>query len=138
MKISRRQPCRTTFTVRKPSLSILIVSAVVLTLATSRSLAIGVRIPSQDPEAMARENAFAATADNPSAIYYNPAGISQIPGQTIQVGVLNYLGIETTYEPVSGSRSRTKFEVLPVPELYYTYGLKNAPITFGLGAYAPY
>src|SRR6266516_8169810 len=45
------------------------------------ALALGVRIPNQDPVAIARGNAFVATADNPSAIYYNPAGISQLQGQ---------------------------------------------------------
>ncbi|MHB8523020.1 MAG: hypothetical protein ACYDH9_20000 [Limisphaerales bacterium] len=42
---------------------------------------LGIRIADQDAEATARGNAFAATADNPSAIYYNPAGITQLDGQ---------------------------------------------------------
>src|SRR6266852_3926664 len=54
-------------------------------------LGLGVRIPNQDAEAIARGNAFAATANNPSALYYNPAGISQLHGTEIQVGVLSYL-----------------------------------------------
>ncbi|MGV3756131.1 MAG: hypothetical protein ACO1QS_12175 [Verrucomicrobiota bacterium] len=39
--------------------------------------AVAFRLPNQDPEGIARGNAFVATADNPSAIYYNPAGITQ-------------------------------------------------------------
>ncbi|MEO6787452.1 MAG: outer membrane protein transport protein, partial [Chthoniobacteraceae bacterium] len=42
------------------------------------SFALGIRIADQDARATARGNAFTATADNPSAIYYNPAGISQL------------------------------------------------------------
>src|SRR5258706_5064204 len=34
--------------------------------------AVGFRLPNQDPDAIARGNAFAATADNPSSTYYNP------------------------------------------------------------------
>src|SRR5438093_1113680 len=53
---------------------------------------LGVRTPNQDPEAIGRGNAFAATANNPSALYYNPAGITQLPGHNIQLGLYNYLG----------------------------------------------
>jgi long-chain fatty acid transport protein len=42
----------------------------------SASLGLGIRIADQDARATARGNAFSATADNPSAIYYNPAGIT--------------------------------------------------------------
>src|SRR5882762_7574294 len=47
---------------------------------------VGIRIVNQDAEAMARGNAFAATANNPSALYYNPAGISQLHGTQVQIG----------------------------------------------------
>jgi long-chain fatty acid transport protein len=40
----------------------------------------GFRLPDQDAFATARGEAFAATADNASAIYYNPAGITQLEG----------------------------------------------------------
>ena len=40
----------------------------------------GFRPPDQDAFATARGEAFAAAADNASAIYYNPAGISQLEG----------------------------------------------------------
>ncbi|MGN6555801.1 MAG: OmpP1/FadL family transporter [Verrucomicrobiota bacterium] len=99
---------------------------------------LGFRIPNQDAEAIARGNAFVATADNPSAIYYNPAGISQLSGQNIQVGDLNYLGINTHYEASSGGETDTHFEVLPVPQIHYTLSLKETPLSFGLGIYAPF
>src|SRR5688572_10034114 len=47
-------------------------------LSPTVSLALGIRIADQDARATARGNAFAATADNPSAIYYNPAGITYL------------------------------------------------------------
>ena len=100
--------------------------------------ALGVRIPNQDPEAIARGNAFAATADNPSALYYNPAGITQLDGQNIQVGVLNYLGINTTYESAANGTHHTKFHVIPVPEIYYTGSISNTGLAYGLGVYAPF
>src|SRR5436190_19037192 len=57
------------------------------------SYGLGIRIADQDARATARGNAFTATADNPSAIYYNPAGISFLyspslnsPGVTPSLG----------------------------------------------------
>ena len=99
---------------------------------------IGLRVPNQDAAAIARGNAFAATADNPSALYYNPAGITQLPGVDVQLGVLNYLGINTRYEAPAGAITRSQFEVLPIPQLYCTYSPTNLPLSFGLGLYAPF
>lgn len=99
---------------------------------------IGLRVPNQDAAAIARGNAFGATADNPSALYYNPAGITQLPGVDVQLGVLNYLGINTRYEAPAGAITRSQFEVLPIPQLYCTYSPTNLPLSFGLGLYAPF
>lgn len=111
---------------------------VLLGLSTAQVSAIAFRIPNQDAAAIARGNAFAATADNPSAIYYNPAGITQIEGQEAQFGVLNYLGLNTHYEATSGGDLDTEFEVIPVPELYYVYSPKDSKFSFGAGVYAPF
>jgi len=99
--------------------------------------ALGFRIPNQDPEAIARGNAFVATADNPSAIYYNPSGITQLDGQNLQVGA-QFISINSFYNSPTGNSSESRFGVQPVPEFYYTRTLTNSPISFGLGCYAPY
>src|SRR6185369_10973715 len=85
--------------------------------AGPRVHALGVRIPNQDPTAIARGNAFVATADNPAAIYYNPAGITQLEGHNVQVGSLFYLNIYTTYESPTGQRVENDTEVIPVPQV---------------------
>jgi len=102
---------------------------------------LGVRIPNQDAEAIARGNAFAATANNPSALYYNPAGISQLHGTDVQIGVLSYLGLTSDYRnQVTGASARTDYEIVPVPQLYATYspGNSSLPLSYGLGVYAPF
>jgi long-chain fatty acid transport protein len=48
----------------------------------------GFRLADQDAFATARGEAFVATADNPSAIYYNPAGITQLEGNLQTVATL--------------------------------------------------
>ena len=100
--------------------------------------AIGFLIPNQDAAAIARGNAFIATADNPSAIYYNPAGITQIPGKEFEVGVLNYLGLNVHHDSFSGYSTDTKFEWIPVPQIFATWSPTNMPLSFGVGVYAPF
>jgi long-chain fatty acid transport protein len=109
-----------------------------LTLVPAQVFGLGFRIPNQDAAAIARGNAFVATADNPSAIYYNPAGITQLEGLQAQVGVLNYFGINTFYDAPNGSDAQTDFENIPVPQLHVTYTPKGSSLSFGLGMYAPF
>lgn len=116
----------------------LVLWALLLALIPIQAFGLGFRIPNQDPEAIARGNAFAATADNPSALYYNPAGITQLQGQTLQIGDLNYFGINTHYQAPGGGSTDTKFEVIPVPQIYYVLSPTNLPFSFGLGVYAPF
>jgi long-chain fatty acid transport protein len=99
--------------------------------------AVGFRMPHQDPEAIARGDAFAATADNPSAIYYNPAGITQLDGDNIRAG-LYVISANTEYTSSSGVTAKTDTSLQPVPQLYYVHSFTNAPISAGLGIYAPY
>ncbi len=101
--------------------------------------ALGVRIPNQDASAIARGNAFVATADNPSAIYYNPAGITQLEGQHIQVGSLFYLGIYGDHKnSLTGARIENDPEIVAAPTLHYTFSPADCPLSFGFGAYAPF
>src|SRR5664279_1993901 len=97
--------------------------------------ALGFRIPNQDASAIGRGNAFVATADNPSAIYYNPAGITQLEGQHIQAGSLFYLGIYGDYQSPAGASFHNSPEVLPAPTLQYTISPEDLPLSFGLGIY---
>lgn len=98
---------------------------------------VGFRVPNQDPEAIARGNAFAATADNPAAIYYNPAGITQLKGNQLQAG-LYLITVNTEYRSSAGARGKTDSDFQYVPQLHYVYSPKDLPVSFGLGIYAPY
>jgi long-chain fatty acid transport protein len=100
--------------------------------------ALGLRVPNQDPEAIGRANAFVATADNPSAIYYNPAGIAQLPGQNLQISSLAYLNVYAKYKSPAGSTIENDHEFLPVPAVHCTYTPDESDFSFGLGVYAPF
>jgi long-chain fatty acid transport protein len=106
-------------------------------LANFNAAGVGFRLPSQDAEAIARGNAFVATADNPSAIYYNPAGITQIQGQALEAGIYA-ISSGVDYTPATGPGAKTDRDLQPVPEFYYVNSLKDIPVSFGFGVYAPY
>jgi long-chain fatty acid transport protein len=99
--------------------------------------ATGFRLPDQDAFATARGEAFVATADNPSAIYYNPAGIAQLPGQNVR-GSIYAIYLDPSYESSNGRHFDNELKYHAVPNLFYTYGLETLPLTFGLGIYSPY
>jgi len=102
----------------------------------------GFRLVSQDAFAAARGEAFVATADNPSAVHYNPAGIAQLEGLQVRSG-LYALHFEPTFTPPEGrTNSGTTYEIEKqdafAPQLYSTYHLPESPLTLGLGIYAPH
>lgn len=105
--------------------------------STAAVLGNGYRLPDQDAEATARGEAFAATADSPSAIYYNPAGIAQLPGMNVKAGVYA-ISLDTTFNSPSGGSYDTKSALNAAPQAFFTYGLDSLPLSFGLGFYAPY
>src|SRR5438270_1969848 len=110
---------------RDPRCGLLV--AMLAVLAPMQAPGLGSRIPNQDAAAIARGNAFVATADNPSAMYYNPAGISQLEGQNAQAGSLFYLNIYADYESPSGAKTKNITKIIPVPQLGYTLTLKDMP-----------
>jgi long-chain fatty acid transport protein len=111
--------------------------AIVGLACTFQARGVGLRLPNQDPEAIARGNAFVATADNPSAIYYNPAGITQLKGHNVQAG-LYFLSTGVDYESPTGETAETDSSFVPVPQLYYVSVMEDVPVAFGLGVYVPY
>jgi long-chain fatty acid transport protein len=113
------------------------VSAGMLLACPGMSYGHGFRLPDQDAQATARGEAFAATANNPSAIYYNPAGITQLRGHNVRAGVFG-IALESTYENASGEDFDTTDKLHPVPNLFYTFSPEKFPLAFGLGAYSPY
>jgi long-chain fatty acid transport protein len=97
----------------------------------------GFRVPDQDAFATGRGEAFVATADNASAIYYNPAGLTQLEGQNVRAGIYS-IDLEPSYEAPSGGtfHNRNPFQV--IPQLFYAAALKPEHLAVGLGIYSPF
>ncbi len=95
-------------------------------------------LPDQDAFAIGRGMAVVATADNPSAIYYNPAGITQLEGNNLRAGIYG-IDLDPSYKsPATGQTFDNQLKYHAIPQLYYTYGRKDWPVSFGLGVYSPF
>ncbi len=121
----------------KLSLSRKLAVGVLLSLAPVAATANGYRLPDADAAAIARGEAFAATADNPSAIYYNPAGISQLEGHNLRAGLFG-LTFTSSYKSPAGVESDSQAKLNVVPQLFYTYTAETLPLSVGLGFYTPF
>jgi len=97
---------------------------------------LGLALPDQDAFATARGNAFVATANDPAAIFYNPAGISQLEGANVSLGGYGIMLSDRFNGPGGSVNSKTIWS--GVPQVFSTYSLSNYHLSFGLGLYSPY
>jgi long-chain fatty acid transport protein len=112
-------------------------TSIILVCLPGALLANGFQLPDQDAFATARGEAFVATADNPSAIYYNPAGITQLQGNNLRAGIYG-IDLNLTYKSPSGTTYDNQKPLHAIPQFFYTYSLEKLPLSFGLGVYSPY
>ena len=115
---------------------------VVWSLSVLNVSANGFGLASQDAFASARGEAFVATADNASAIYYNPAGITQISGTSLRSGLYS-IYVDPTYQPPdtkpnAGQTYDISKHYNFIPQIFLTHSFENSPVSVGLGIYAPY
>src|SRR5512139_754459 len=101
----------------------------VLLLSASTSFAAGFRLPETGNKANAMGFAFTAQADNPSAIYYNPAGLTQLEGNNIALGMtyVNNNGAEFAGStPLSSGPGETQRDLsFLLPNMYYSHTIKG-------------
>ncbi|MFH1016815.1 MAG: outer membrane protein transport protein [Pseudomonadota bacterium] len=115
------------------------VGLVVLFLLTSGSaLASALSKPVQvGPKAIGMGGAFVGIADDPTAIYHNTAGMTQLTGHTVEVGMDSLITNEEYTPPTTGVVENAKREFLPVPQFgYVSAGFK--PFYWGLGVFFPH
>lgn len=106
--------------------------------------------PDNGARALGRAGAFAARADDPTAIYYNPAGLSGLRGTNLYVGA-NGLLLDQSFQPADrevaiASRKVTieygkvdqSVAFFPAPMLVGHFDLEALPgFDFAAGVYGP-
>jgi len=108
------------------------------TMAPVAAKATGFSLPDQDAFATARGEAFVATADNPSAIYYNPAGLTQLQGNTLRAGVYGLYLDPTFQSPSTGQSYANSEHWHALPQLFYAGHAEKMPLGYGIGFFAPF
>ena len=126
---------RTKFTACLSMLIILMGLATVPCFSTKAEAA-GFAIYEWGARGNALGGAMVAKADDPSAIAWNPAGITQLEGTHIQTGVAMIspmMDLTTTYNGVSSKSSMTKNSYFP-PSAYITHQI-NDSVWLGVGTF---
>ncbi|MEK7365989.1 MAG: outer membrane protein transport protein [Candidatus Deferrimicrobiota bacterium] len=116
----------------------------VLLFTASTSFAAGFRLVEGGAKAMGMGFAFTAHADDPSAIYFNPAGLTQLKGQNV-MGGLTYVrnnGAEFSgTTPLTGGANASETQKslnFFIPNAYYTRTTNSGNVAYGVGIFAPF
>jgi long-chain fatty acid transport protein len=104
----------------------------------------GFGLNEQGAKATGMANAFAAQADDPTAVYFNPAGIVQLEGTQVTVGVSPVIPGATfesnTNDPVIrnttvGQKTHLNDDAVFVPNAYLTQKISDR-VSFGFGTFS--
>jgi long-chain fatty acid transport protein len=118
----------------------LTVGAALALWVTNAILANGVRLPDEDSQAVARGFADVATAENPSALYYNPAGLSQTASASAEVSLM-LIDPTESYASADGKSFDLDQKTFAVPSAFAVVPLaplNGRHIEIGIGAYSPF
>lgn len=110
---------------------------VILTGFQSEGFGTGFYLPDQNAKAQGQGGAFAAQADNPSAVFYNPAGIAQLEGTQITLGS-EFINFQADFENNAGSKQDMNDKWAAVPGIFITSDLCTEKLGVGLGIYSPF
>src|SRR5713226_8273207 len=100
----------------------------------------GLSVTEQGAAAAGKANAFAGEANDPSAIFYNPAGITQLPGTQVMIGT-SIVYLDTVFRSGTTGESTQLQDQFPiVPHFYITHRFKqwDERLSIGLGVFTPF
>ncbi len=108
-----------------------------LSVATVPAWGLGFRNPDQGARATGQGEAFVAQADDASAIYYNPAGLTQVKGVQVTSGAyFSFPNIH--FHPVGGGELKSYDDVFMLPHFYAASDFGQSRWRLGLGFNIPY
>jgi long-chain fatty acid transport protein len=87
--------------------------------------------------ALGKYNCVTAQADDPTAIFFNPAGLTQLDGWDLSVND-TMLDIDTKHTSYDGQTTRGTTDLLHAPSFFITHGDHGRGFAYGLGVYAPF
>lgn len=112
----------------------LLVALNIIGITTSLAYSNGFQINEQGAKALGMGGAFVAQADDPSAVYFNPAGITQLDGIQLSLGV-SPISPRAKFENTSGKTTDAEKNTFYIPNFYYTQKLTDK-LSVGVGAFS--
>ena len=96
----------------------------------------GYALPYQSAKAVGLGNAVTAGVDDPSAVYSNPAALSEVKGNQI-LGGTQYINVISGVKN-SGRNSRNQHDDNFIPTLFANYHVPGTGLATGIGLYTPF
>ena len=90
------------------------------------------RLEVPDTGAFGKGSAFVGEANTPAAVYYNPAGLSQMTASAVSVGA-TIIAPQVDYKNFAGDKTQMRRNTFTIPHLYYAAPVSEK-LAIGLGA----
>jgi long-chain fatty acid transport protein len=103
---------------------------------SSQALAGGYMIPHQTARGLGLSNAMTGGVNDPSAVYYNPAALSEVNGNHLLASG-TYVNVINSVEN-SGRKSTNKHDDNFLASFFGNYHVPGTDFTLGIGTYAPF
>ncbi len=117
--------------------SLAIAAGFLMGLAAFDCHASGFGIFTQDSASTSQASAMIAHADGPSAVFFNPALINQLPGTQISAGTTLIIPTRQFTSTLTGETTKTERQTFFPSNLYITHAV-NDKLSFGFGIYNPF
>lgn len=110
-----------------------------MVLSASASFAAGFRLPDQDAAAMGMAGAFAGQADDPAAVWYNPAAIVRLDGTQVAAGAVAIYPVLThENDTVNAGTTDVSKRMVHLPVQLYGTRRVSENVAFGVGVNSPF
>jgi long-chain fatty acid transport protein len=96
----------------------------------------GYFIPHQTARGVGISNALTAGVNDASAVYYNPAALSEVDGDNV-LGTGTYINVINSVHN-SGRESKNRHDDNLLASLFANYHIPDTDFTIGLGTYSPF
>ena len=107
-----------------------------LTKLNQEAFAGGYMIPHQTARGLGLSNAMTAGVNDASAVYYNPAALSEVPGDNLLMSG-TYVNLQNSVEN-SGRKSTNKHDDSFLASFFANYHIPGSDFTLGIGTYTPF
>ncbi|HBD07429.1 MAG TPA: transporter, partial [Syntrophobacteraceae bacterium] len=124
---------------RKRGYGVLLLAAMMVMAVAQSSFGAGFALYEGSARGNALGGAMVGRADDPSALFYNPAGITQLPGTQFMAGTTFIMPTTDvkTYQRGYWATTKAEDNVWYPPHIYGTYQF-NDSLWFGLGIFSPF